>query len=95
MYYDKNKNTLTFCDLGGLSYVKNSDGKTSNVNFFVNGSINCTNDEVKLSYRVSAFKEGQKDYFDCEFYTFEAAQKAYNELAEKFNGYNDKPPRFL
>lgn len=85
---EKTANEYT-TNLRGMTYVKNSKGKTSNVAFFIMCSINTVDNSTKVAYLVEVFEKPQDDYFGEEYTSYIEAVDKYNELAIKWNGHRE------
>lgn len=90
----ENKVTLNRQDLiilntlKGLTYVKDSEGKVSNLNLYISAYLDTKTNKVEsLRYNLTVFNENSPDYYSKVFRDYNEAVDEYDRLAIKFDGY--------
>ena len=91
----KEPNLLTYSpkiicgELSGMAYIKDSKGKSSNLQFYTSCVVSTENNNVIVRYRVQAFDNTNEDYEVFTTTVYKDAIDKYNELAVKWNGYRE------
>jgi predicted secreted Zn-dependent protease len=83
-----NKEKKLYCGrLDGMSYIKDSQKRSANLNFYTSCVVNTENNSAIVKYKVEAFDKSNSDYDVFTTTNYSEAINKYNELAVKWNGH--------